>query len=79
MDGSVGGGPGGQRSAAAGPGPQMTRRRFRCQRRPRYAASVAAVKWMVLTVNAAKWDDVTADEFLNGPEWVSRHEESVFV
>lgn len=27
-------------------------------------------KWAVLTVNAAQWDDITVDEFLNGPKWI---------
>lgn len=28
-------------------------------------------KWRVLTVNTAQKDDITVDEFLNGPEWIS--------
>lgn len=34
------------------------------------------IKWTVLTVNAAQWDDITVDEFLNGPEWISEHRAS---
>lgn len=33
-------------------------------------------KWLVLTVNAAQQDDISLDEFLNGPEWISERRET---